>query len=238
MIFLNKFCLSLVFCLHFTNEFTLAFMPTNTVWGHSAVLADSKIYITGGIIPKSPNNWDGVSYSKEFYYLDVKDSFKVEGGGLLPWVDLSSVSQILPTHTWSDFSLCGPNNDTLVMFGGDFGSASVDPERLVYIYEIKSQLWSNPPTTNQPKNKFSQPICDNTTGKMYMFSGNSDTVLNNMDILNTRTLVWERGSSVNVPEGRFDHTATLLSSSYIVYIGGVLANGGEADMSKVNYTVN
>src|SRR3954447_6489521 len=125
MFYLDNFCISLVFFLHF-NEFTLAFIPTNKVWGHNAVLADSKIYFTGGVIPKFPNNWDGTSLSKEFYYLDVKNSFKV-GEGLLPWVDLSTVSQILPTHSWSAFSLCGLNNDSLVMFGGDFGSTPVDP---------------------------------------------------------------------------------------------------------------
>ena len=70
---------------------------------------------------------------------------------------------------------------------------------------------------------------------MYMFSGYSEPMLNNMDILNTLTLVWELDSSVNVPEGRFDHTATLLSSGYIVYIGGTLSSGVAADMSKVNW---
>jgi len=117
------------------------------------------------------------------------------------------------------------------MFGGDFGTATVDPTRLVYTYEIKSQLWSNPPTINQPKNKHSRSVCDMKTGKMYMFSGYAEPMLNNMDILNTWTLEWTIGSSVNAPGGRFDYTATLLSSGIIVYIGGV----GSEDMSKVNW---
>ena len=146
-------------------------------------------------------------------------------------MDLSSVSQILPTHTWSAFSLCGINNDTLVMFGGDFGSAPVIPTRLVYIFEIKSQIWSNPLTINQPENKHSRSVCDMKTGKMYMFSGYSEPTLNNMDILNTWTLEWTVGNSVNAPDGRFDYTATLLPSGTIVYIGGV----GSVDMSKVNW---
>jgi len=39
---------------------------------------------------------------------------------------------------------------------------------------------------------------------------------------------------IGAPE-RYDHTATLLSSGLIVYIGGTLANRGLADMTKVNW---
>src|ERR1044072_9024064 len=132
----------IVICLYL-NEFTLAFTPTNTVWGHSAALVDSKIYFTGGLYPKNPNSFDGVTFSKEFYYLNVKNPFNVGGGGLLPWVDLSPVSQILPTHTFSAFSNCGLN-DTLILYIGEFGAPTqVNIAKSVYIYEIKSQLWSN-----------------------------------------------------------------------------------------------
>jgi hypothetical protein len=91
---------------------------------------------------------------------------------------------------------------------------------------------------NQPKNKHSRSVCDMKTGKMYMFSGNSAPILNDMDVLNTWTFEWTIGSSVDAPEGRFDYTATLLPNGIIVYIGGCTEVGPKdpVDMSKVNWS--
>ncbi|CAJ0765342.1 23709_t:CDS:2 [Entrophospora sp. SA101] len=235
MLYLNKLCL---FYLLYFNEFlslVLAFTPTNTVWGHNTALADSKIYFTGGVIPKqtiwktvndffnTPNEL--ATQSKEFYYLDVSKNFKLNEC-VMPWTDLSIVSEILPPHSWSAFSFCGP--DTLVMFGGDFGKAN--PINLVFIYNIKTQKWSNPTTFNQPNNVHTRAACDTKGGVMYMFSSV-------MNILDTKTLKWKVGSSINIPPGRFDYTATLLPNGNIVYIGGV--SGEVVDLLKLPlYNIN
>jgi hypothetical protein len=230
-------CLIIIY-LYF-NEFTLAFTP-KIVWGHGAVFADSSIYITGGIIPKNPNSFDG-EHSKEFYYLDVGKPFRV-GTGELPWVDLSPVSQILPAHVWSAFSNCG---DSLILYIGEYGGQETD----VYTYSL--QQWNNLMTTNLPPSNYhsqSQTVCDVKTGKMYRFGGNFQSfaenttkINNNMNILDTHTRVWKIGGTIiNAPEGRYDHTGTLLPNGYIVYIGGKVRNVSVnrdvlVDMSLVNW---
>ncbi|CAG8814063.1 12486_t:CDS:1, partial [Racocetra persica] len=208
----------------------LAFTPNNTVWGHNNALVGSRIYYTGGVIPNA-TIWKSVvdfsntpnqmaTQSKEFYYLDVSTNFKTNG--IIPWVDLSS-SSILPPHSWSAFSLCGPDNNTLVMFGGDFGTTN--PTNLVFTYNLKTLQWSNPVTSSQPSNKHTRSVCDFRTGKMYMFSGTFNTANPTMNILDTKTLTWSVGSSIGAPLGRFDYTATLLPNGNIVYIGGVDSSG-------------
>ncbi|CAG8648461.1 4424_t:CDS:2, partial [Dentiscutata heterogama] len=209
----------------------LAFTPTNTVWGHNTALVGSKIYYTGGVIPNgtiwkdvkdffnTPNQY--ATQSKEFYYLDVSVPFKITEI-ITSWVDLSSVS-IIPPHSWSAFSLCGPENSTLVMFGGDFGNTT--PANLVFTYNTKTLQWSNPVTSGQPPNKHTRSVCDFKTGKMYMFSGTSNTVNASMNIFDTKSLTWEVGNLIGAPSGRFDYTVTLLPNGNIVYIGGVESSG-------------
>ncbi|CAB4383281.1 unnamed protein product [Rhizophagus irregularis] len=206
-------CLIVIYL--YLDEFTLAFTP-KIVWGHSAVFADSRIYITGGIIPISQDSFKG-EHSKEFYYLNVGKPFGVEAGDKLPWVDLSPVSQILPTHAWSAFSNCG---DSLILYIGE-SNGSVEYGD-VYTYNL--QQWNNLMTINSPPSYYhsrSQTVCDKT-GKMYRFGGNfqpiGNPVINNkMNILDIHTRVWR---SSGAPVGMYDHTGTLLPNGYIVYIGG------------------
>ncbi|CAB4384108.1 unnamed protein product [Rhizophagus irregularis] len=227
----------IVICLYL-NEFTLAFTPTNTVWGHSAVFADSRIYIIGGIIPKNLANFSD-TFSKEFYYLDVEKPFGVGAGNKLPWVDLSFVSQILPEHAWSAFSNCG-HDDSLILFPGEYREHNVT-KATVYTYKLSLQQWNSFTSTNPPIDIYhSQPqtVCDVRTGNMYRFGGINPLLPllatnKYLDILDTSTLVWKNGSTVYAPGGRFDHTGTLLPSGNIVYIGGSLPDGkGFVEMSE------
>ncbi|CAG8792597.1 23902_t:CDS:2, partial [Gigaspora rosea] len=165
--------------------------------------------------------------SKEFYYLDLSSPFKINEA-ITSWVDLSS-SSIIPPHSWSAFSLCGSDNSTLVMFGGDFGVTN--PANLVFIYDTKTLKWSNPTTIGQPSNVHTRGVCDFKTGKMYMFAGS-------MYILDIKTLTWGVwGSSFPY---RYDFTLTLLPNGNIVIIGGNSADGsGTVNMSTIHlYNVN
>ncbi|CAG8605503.1 14825_t:CDS:2, partial [Dentiscutata erythropus] len=237
---LSKLCL---FYLYFFNEYLkliLAFTPTNTVWGHNAALVGSKIYYTGGVIPNgtiwkdvkdfgnTPNQY--ATQSKEFYYLDVSVPFKINEA-ITSWVNLSSKS-IIPPHSWSAFSLCGPENSTLIMFGGDFGSTT--PANLVFTYNTKTPQWINPITPGQPPNKHTRSVCDFKTGKMYMFSGSLNTVNASMDIFDTKSLTWGVGNLIGAPSGRFDYTVTLLPNGKIVYIGGVDSSGAVIPLYNIN----
>ncbi|CAG8684580.1 uncharacterized protein OCT59_011528 [Rhizophagus irregularis] len=153
----------IVICLCL-NEFTLAFTPNNTVWGHSAVFANSRIYITGGIFPIIKDKFEPSTPSREFYYLDVEKPFRVRAGDKLPWVDLSSVSQNLPAHAWSAFSNCGLDNSLYLYIGEpDDASQTVCDVRTGKMYRFGGI------------NPVLQPDNNN----------------NNMDILNTLTLAWE-----------------------------------------------
>ncbi|CAJ0900473.1 16265_t:CDS:2, partial [Entrophospora sp. SA101] len=207
-------------------------------WGHNAVLADSKIYFTGGLIP-NPTDWKTLRYfrhyatrSKEFYYLDVSKHFKLNEG-VMPWADLSSVSGILPSHSWSAFSLCGP--DTLVMSGGDFGYPHISNS--VFIYNIKTQKWNMPTTTNPPYNEFSHSVCDLKTGKMYIFPDIERYEHPRIDILDTITLTWRVVYNYNYYiDGMIGYTVTLLPNGNIAYIGGIDSYGSLVSMSKWNTT--
>ncbi|PKY24998.1 hypothetical protein RhiirB3_527600 [Rhizophagus irregularis] len=150
----------IVICLCL-NEFTLAFTPNNTVWGHSAVFANSRIYITGGIFPIIKDKFEPSTPSREFYYLNVEKPFRVGAGDKLPWVDLSYVSQNLPEHAWSAFSNCGLDN-SLYLYIGEPDGATVCDVRTGKMYRFGG---INP--VLQPDNN------------------------NNMDIFNTLTLAWE-----------------------------------------------
>ncbi|EXX71597.1 galactose oxidase [Rhizophagus irregularis] len=224
----------IVICLYL-NEFTLAFTPTNTVWGHSAVFADSRIYITGGIIPKNPIGFEGSTRSKEFYYLDVEKPFGVGTGDKLPWVDLNSEAQILPEHAWSAFSNCG-QDDTLILFPGEYNDPNLE-DPTVYTYKLSLRQWNSFTTANPPSLNYhsqTQTVCDVRTGTMYIFGGirpKPDTTNKFMNILDTSTLVWQ---NISIDFARFDHTGTLLPNGNIIYIGGSLPDGkGFAEMSEL-----
>ncbi|CAG8838356.1 12042_t:CDS:1, partial [Racocetra persica] len=148
----------------------------------------------------------------------ISTAFKINEG-TMPWVNLS-LGSIIPPHSWSACSLCGPDNNTSVMFGGDFGATN--PANLVFTYNLKTLQWNNPITPGQPPNKHTRSICD---FKMYMFSGTLNVENATMDILDTKTLTWSVGSVVGAPSGRFDYTVTLLPNGNIVYIGGADNSG-------------
>ncbi|CAG8532227.1 15432_t:CDS:2 [Racocetra fulgida] len=159
--------------------------------------------------------------SKEFYYLDVSTNFKING--IIPWVDLSS-SSILPPHSWSAFSLCGPDNNTLVMFGGDFGITN--PTNLVFTYNLKTLQWSNPTTTGYlptPRGHHSSVL----NGRIIVYGGYIDRgtlvpVLDDLVVLDTGGTVftWSQANvSTLSPPSRCYHSATLVDHYMIVIFG-------------------
>ncbi|CAG8689009.1 76_t:CDS:1, partial [Racocetra persica] len=112
----------------------------------------------------------------------VSTAFKINEG-TMAWVNLS-LGSIIPPHSWSAFSLCGPDNNTLVMFDGDFGATN--PANLVFTYNLKTLQWNDPITPGQPPNKHTCSVCDIKIGKMYMFSGYLNVENVAMDILDTK----------------------------------------------------
>uniref|UniRef100_U9V3T5 Galactose oxidase n=1 Tax=Rhizophagus irregularis (strain DAOM 181602 / DAOM 197198 / MUCL 43194) TaxID=747089 RepID=U9V3T5_RHIID len=87
------------------------------------------------------------------------------------------------------------------------------------------------PTTNgiAPGNRREMNgVINNENGKFYVFGGLSDQftgteniiALNDMNIFDTISLTWSKGSTIYAPLPRADYTATLLSNGIIVFIGG------------------
>ena len=94
-------------------------------------------------------------------------------------------------------------------------------------------------------------VINNETGKFYIFGGATDKytgsqntiIFNDMNIFDTVSLTWSKGSTINAPFPRVDYTATLLSNGIIVFIGGREEPGAntpwrDVDMSQVNRHVS
>ncbi|CAG8551470.1 13071_t:CDS:2 [Funneliformis caledonium] len=92
----------------------------------------------------------------------------------------------------------------------------------VYSYDTQSNSWSSINWANDSairKNNL-KAIVDNN-GKMYLFGGRFNvTRYNDMLILNTISLKWEIGTTVNAPSPRAVYGAIYVSKQYIIYLGG------------------
>src|SRR6266542_1611799 len=92
---------------------------------------------------------------------------------------------------------------------------------LVYAFDTKTNSWNIPKTmgANIVKKSMVKGIVDYNQ-KMYLFGGHDGiNHLNDMLILNTINLIWEKGSLVNVPTPRDEYGATLLPNQHIIYLG-------------------
>ncbi len=95
---------------------------------------------------------------------------------------------------------------------------------LVYTFDTQSNSWSVPKTIGVGVDKYALTGIIDYNGKMYLFGGyNSNYMylndLNDMLILDTINLNWEKGSLVNAPTPRSYYGATLLPNQHIIYIG-------------------
>jgi hypothetical protein len=185
----------------------------------TATLIDSKLYILGGqefniingkISAEEPNG-------KEFFYLDVSVPFNTQR---LLWKDLS-VFNTIPPHACAASVKGGANNNTLFLYGGNSTDDTI--AKLVYTFDTQSNTWSAPSITgyNTIRKIFSTGIVD-YNGKMYLFGGfivdNLNSV-NDMLILDTINLNWEKGSLFNAPSQRWLYGAALLPDNNIIYMG-------------------
>src|SRR5436309_3439331 len=92
---------------------------------HTANYLDDKIYFLGG-------ETDYASFTSDFFYLDVSKPFDTFLGSDLSIVDLTNLSQILK-HARSTSTICGPNKDTIFLFGGDIENKDI-AEPLVFAF--------------------------------------------------------------------------------------------------------
>ncbi|RIA79619.1 hypothetical protein C1645_840277 [Glomus cerebriforme] len=185
----------------------------NLLYKHTATLIDNKLYILGGSDGK-------YIIEKNFFYLDVSVPFSTQN---LLWKDLSIID-ILPPHEYATSIIGGTNNDTLFLYGGITYDQTM---ALVYTFDSKSDSWSIPKITGVNTIRKTTLTGINHDGKMYLWSGCDNKVLdscvfvNDMLILDTINLSWGKGSLVNAPTQRRNYGATLLSNNNIIYMGGI-----------------
>jgi N-acetylneuraminic acid mutarotase len=179
---------------------------------HTATLIDNKLYILGGVYLVGLKE---KSIGKEFFCLDVSVPFNTQE---LLWQDLTSVN-MLPPHNYATSAIGGANNDTLFLYGG-YRDSQIIMES-VYTFNSRSNSWNIPKITGASTiKKYSITGIMGPNNKLYLFSG--DTYygyVNDMLILNTINLNWEKGSSINAPTPRIQYGATLLPNNKIIYIG-------------------
>ncbi|PKK59334.1 hypothetical protein RhiirC2_794975 [Rhizophagus irregularis] len=177
---------------------------------HTATLIDNKLYILGG--------WDLNDIPlKEFFYLDVSVPFNTQE---LSWQDLSNINMV-PPHASAASVKGGPNNNTLFLYGGFTTDQTM---ALVYTFDSQSIVWSIPKIAgvNTIRKRGLTGIINND-GRMYLWSGRTNTIIdyaNEMLILDTINLSWNKGSIINAPAPRINYDAVLLPSNKIIYIGG------------------
>ncbi|CAG8515801.1 3642_t:CDS:2 [Funneliformis mosseae] len=188
---------------------------------HTSNYLKDKIYFLGG-------ETDRASHTNDFFYLDVSAPFTLDS---LPIVDLTRNVQIAK-HKRATSSVCGPNKDTIFLFGGDI-DGDESAASLVYTFNISVPQWTNTKIGGpQPQRRVASSVVCDENARMYIFGGtNGDGYQNDFDILDTDQLTWSLGSRVNIPPPMDLATANLLSNGKIVYLGGY-SNGQLIDMSK------
>ncbi|POG66543.1 hypothetical protein GLOIN_2v1879804 [Rhizophagus irregularis DAOM 181602=DAOM 197198] len=190
---------------------------------HTATFIDNKLYIMSGW---STNLFKSV---KEFFYLDVSVPFNTQE---LSWQDLSNINMV-PPHGFATSAKGGVNNDTLFLYGGE--TLTNQAMELVYTFDPHHIIWNPQKITGIStirKSRITGVMGYN--GKFYLWGGITyETILNDMLILDTISLNWEKGSLVNAPTPRIFYGATLLPNNKIIYIGGL-----NVDIGFDNVTLN
>ncbi|CAG8687936.1 23062_t:CDS:2 [Rhizophagus irregularis] len=187
---------------------------------HTATFIDNKLYILSGL--------STISYKsvKEFFYLDVSVPFNTRE---LSWQDLSNINMV-PPHGLATSAKGGVNNDTLFLYGGNNQTMES-----VYTFDPHHMIWNPPKITGiSTIRKSSLTGVMGYNGKFYLWSGRTPIISNDMLILDTISLNWEKGSLVNAPTPRIFYGATLLPNDKIIYIGGLNDVTTEFDDDTLN----
>ncbi|CAB4426981.1 unnamed protein product [Rhizophagus irregularis] len=160
-------------------------------------------------------------------YLDVSKPFNNANP---PFEETSST---IPFGSSYATAFLSPQKNIIYLFGGFVRDVNTDIGSLksvLYSYNLETNEWTIPTTNGiaPGKRREMNGIINNKTGKFYVFGGLSDQftgteniiALNDMNIFDTISLTWSKGSTIYAPLPRADYTATLLSNGIIVFIGG------------------
>ncbi|PKC18056.1 hypothetical protein RhiirA5_448456 [Rhizophagus irregularis] len=178
-------------------------------------MAMSGLLLMRKMIPMSGESAHSPSSSttalNQISYLDVSKPFNNAN----PPFEENSIWKFICT------AFLSPQKNIIYLFGGIVRDVNTD---------IETNEWTIPTTNGiaPGKRREMNGIINNKTGKFYVFGGLSDQftgteniiALNDMNIFDTISLTWSKGSTIYAPLPRADYTATLLSNGIIVFIGG------------------
>ncbi|CAB5214767.1 unnamed protein product [Rhizophagus irregularis] len=189
---------------------------------HRSVLINKKLFFFfGGESAHSPSS--STTALNQISYLDVSKPFNNAN----PPFEENSIWKFICT------AFLSPQKNIIYLFGGIVRDVNTDIGSLksvLYSYNLETNEWTIPTTNGiaPGKRREMNGIINNKTGKFYVFGGLSDQftgteniiALNDMNIFDTISLTWSKGSTIYAPLPRADYTATLLSNGIIVFIGG------------------
>ncbi|CAB4426716.1 unnamed protein product [Rhizophagus irregularis] len=191
---------------------------------HSSVLVDKKLFFFGGYSGhslKTSKNLD------QIIYLDISKPFNTANP------PFEEISKTIPFGSSFATAFLSPQKNIIYLFGGIVKDVNTDLDSfksVLYSYNLETNEWTIPTTNGiaPGRRREMNGVINNKTGKFYVFGGVIDPetgsqntiVLNDMNIFDTISLTWTKGSSIYAPLPRMDYTATLLSNGIIVFIGG------------------
>ncbi len=242
MVYLNNY-VSFYLLINFIFGYSFfeveSFVPLGRL-AHSAITVDNKLYFFGGV---DINRYD----TSEVFYLDLTKPFDAVAPS---WNDISASSAIPFRSAWAAITLTNnSNNPTIYLIGGTMHNENVEDSSIsmVHTFNPNSNHWDIPTIRGkEPKRRRNIQSVTDDFGNIYVFGGGADSFVgsetvqyfNDMIILNTNDLTWSYGPIINAPLRQYAYTATLISDSMIVYIGGIEHTvdniGRDVDINKIN----
>ncbi|CAG8574550.1 23658_t:CDS:2, partial [Racocetra persica] len=161
--------------------------------------------------------------SRETVFLDVTLSTLNTTNPL--WF-LSNAS--VPTNSaFTSACVGGSNKNTIYLLEHLNETNAISNTTMVYVFDTVSETWNTPIISGTlPVSRQQFQAVNDTNG--FRSTGPS-TALNDIFILDTLSLTWTQGSSVDAPTARSDFSATLLNNGLILYIGG----GDNINMAEI-----
>ncbi|KAF0453767.1 galactose oxidase [Gigaspora margarita] len=180
----------------------------------ASALIDNKLYFIGG-------QFQNGTISSELFYLDLSASFNVNTIASHRWSDPSPAPI---ASAWATATVGGDNKSRIFLIGGIMNPPTNDT--VAYSFNTNIGNWSNITTSGglNQKRKGSSLSYDPDSGYIYIFGGqsvsNSSKWFHEMIIFDSINFSWSNVTSSTAPSKRSGHTATLLKSGIIVFIGG------------------
>ncbi|PKY17369.1 hypothetical protein RhiirB3_521943 [Rhizophagus irregularis] len=191
---------------------------------HSSVLVDKKLFFFGG---HSDHSLKKSVILDQIIYLDVSKPFNTANP------PFEEISKTIPFGSSFATAFLSPQKNIIYLFGGIVKDVNTDLDSfksVLYSYNLETNEWIIPITNGiaPGRRREMNGVINNKTGKFYVFGGAIDPetgsqniiILNDMNIFDTISLTWSKGSSIYAPLPRMDFTTTLLSNGIIVFIGG------------------